>query len=193
MSKTNKDMFERNQTDVFSLDADVGMLKKIRYNFIFKKLQLICSLYICMVNIKWKYNFVVAKLLTDFPTRLHSSLKSILTFSPTGNVDWLRLAVLRVAGGCLKSLNQIELFPSWIILKWLCLHLESYMITTKVVLRTWFRIDSKNLGTRWVFTPNVSELYFIYSRSILGYSFSAPLRNDSGWGQPIKIKDIECV
>ena len=30
-SKTNKDKFERNQTDVFSLDADVGMLKKIRY------------------------------------------------------------------------------------------------------------------------------------------------------------------
>ena len=27
-SKTNKDKFERNQTDVFSLDADVGMLKK---------------------------------------------------------------------------------------------------------------------------------------------------------------------
>ncbi|CAB4019689.1 lipoxygenase homology domain-containing 1-like, partial [Paramuricea clavata] len=29
-SQTNKDKFERNQTDVFSLDADVGVLKKIR-------------------------------------------------------------------------------------------------------------------------------------------------------------------
>ena len=33
-SKTNKDKFERNQTDVFSLDADVGMLKKIRYEVV---------------------------------------------------------------------------------------------------------------------------------------------------------------
>ena len=31
-SKTNKDKFERKQTDVFSIDADVGALKKIRYN-----------------------------------------------------------------------------------------------------------------------------------------------------------------
>ena len=29
-SKTNKDKFERKQTDVFSIDADVGELKKIR-------------------------------------------------------------------------------------------------------------------------------------------------------------------
>jgi hypothetical protein len=29
-SQTNKDKFERDQTDVFSLDADVGVLKKIR-------------------------------------------------------------------------------------------------------------------------------------------------------------------
>ena len=32
-SKTNKDKFERNRTDVFSIDADVGALTKIRFAY----------------------------------------------------------------------------------------------------------------------------------------------------------------
>ena len=104
-SKTNNDKFERNQTGVFSLDADVGMLKKTRYNFILENKKFYLFLVYLHGEYQMKYNFVVAKLLRDFSTRLHSSLRSILTFSPTGNVDWLKLAVLRIAGGCLKSRN----------------------------------------------------------------------------------------